>query len=54
MENMKIVKFLEDSGLLIKDVTQTVENETKNQRGGFHGMLLGTLSRKSSKRTRKN
>ena len=29
--------------LLIKGVTQTIENETKEQRGGFLGMLLGTL-----------
>ena len=41
---MKIVKSLEDSSLLIKDVTQTIEIETKEQRGGFLSMLLGTLS----------
>ena len=40
---MKIVKSLEDSSLLIKDVTQTIEIETKEQRGGFLSMLLGTL-----------
>ena len=34
---------LEDSVLLKKGVTQTIENETKNQRGGFLAMLLGTL-----------
>ena len=39
----KIIKSLKDSGLLIKGVTQTIENETKEQRGGFLGMLLGTL-----------
>ena len=40
---MKIVESLEDSVLLIKSVTQTIENETKEQRGGFLGMLLGIL-----------
>ena len=41
---MKIVKYLKDSGLLIKSVTQTIKNEAKKQRVGFLGMLLGTLS----------
>ena len=40
---IKIVKSLEDSGLLIKGVTETVQNEVKEQKGGFLGMLLGTL-----------
>ena len=40
---MKIVKSLEISGLLIKGVTKTIENETKEQRGGFLGLLWGTL-----------
>ena len=35
---MKIVTSLKDSGLLIKSVTQTIENEAKEQRGGFLGM----------------
>ena len=39
----KIVKSLEDSSLLIKDITLTTENETKVQRDGFLSMLLGTL-----------
>ena len=39
----KIVKVLKDSGLLIKGITKTIENETKKQRGGFLGMLLSTL-----------
>ena len=39
----KIVKFLEDSGLLLKWVTETVQNEVKEQKGGFLNMLLGTL-----------
>ena len=40
---MKIVKSLEDSGLLLKGVTETVQNERKKQTGGFLSMLLGTL-----------
>ena len=40
---MKIVKSLEVSGLLIKSITQTIENETKEQRFGFLGVLLCTL-----------
>ena len=39
---MKIVKFLEDSGLLIKGVSETIQNEAKEQKGGFLSMLLGT------------
>ena len=41
---IKIVKSLEDSGLLSKGVTESVQNEVKEQRGGFLSMLLGTLS----------
>ena len=40
---IKIVKYLEDSGLLLKGVTETVQNEVKEQKGGFLSMLLGTL-----------
>ena len=40
---IKIVKFLEDLGLLLKGVTETVQNEAKEQKGGFLSMLLGTL-----------
>ena len=39
---VKIVKSLEDSGLLLKGVTGTVQNEVKEQKGGFLSMLLGT------------
>ena len=39
---MKIVKSVEDSRLLIKDVTQTIENETKEQTDGLVNMLLGS------------
>ena len=40
---MKIIKFLEKSGLLIKGASKTIKNEVKEQKGGFLGMLLGTL-----------
>ena len=39
----KIVKSYEDSGLLLKGVTEAVQNEVKKQKGGFVSMLLGTL-----------
>ena len=40
---MKIVQALEDSNILLKGVTNTIKNETKEQKGGFLSMLLGTL-----------
>ena len=40
---IKIVQSLKDSGLLLKGVTETVQNEVKEQKGGFLSMLLGTL-----------
>ena len=40
---IEIVKSLEDSGLLLKGVTEPVQNEVKEQKGGFLSMLLGTL-----------
>ena len=40
---IKTVKSLEDSGLLLKGVTDSVQNEVKEQKGGFLSMLLGTL-----------
>ena len=40
---MKIIEALENSGILLKGVSKTIENETKEQRGGFLSMLLGTL-----------
>ena len=40
---IKIVKSLEDSCLLLKGVTETVQKEVKGQKGGFLSMLLGTL-----------
>ena len=42
-DNLKIVKSLEDSGVLLKGVSETIQNEAKEQRGGFLSMLLGTL-----------
>ena len=39
---IKIVKSLEDSGLLLKGVTESVQNEIKEQKGGFFSTLLGT------------
>ena len=40
---LKIVKSLENSGLLLKGVSETIKHEAKEQRRGFLGMLLGTL-----------
>ena len=40
---MKIVQALEDSNISLKGITKTIKNETKEQKGGFLGMLLGTL-----------
>ena len=37
------MKSLEDSGLLLKGVSETIQNEAKKQKGGFLCMLLGTL-----------
>ena len=42
-DNIKIVKSLEDSGLLLEGVTETVRNEVKEQKGWFLSMLLDTL-----------
>ena len=40
---MKIIEALENSGILLKGVNKTIENETKEQKRGFLSMLLGTL-----------
>ena len=40
---IKIVQALEDSNILLKGVTNTIKNETKEQKEGFLTMLLGTL-----------
>ena len=39
----KVVKSLEDCGLLLKGVSETIQNESKKQKRGFLNMLLGTL-----------
>ena len=40
---LKIVKSLEDSNVLLKGVSEAIQHEAKEQRGGFLSMLLGTL-----------
>ena len=40
---MKIIQALEDSNILLKGVTKTIKNETKEQKGGFLSMFLVTL-----------
>ena len=42
-DKIKTVKYLEDSGLLLIGVSETIQSEAKDQKGGFLGMLLGTL-----------
>ena len=44
---LKIVKSLENSGLLLKGVSETIQHEAKEQRGGFLSMLLCTLGASS-------
>ena len=44
MKNViEIVKYLKDSGLLLKGVSEKIQNEAKEQKGGFLSKLLGTL-----------
>ena len=43
MDIIKIVKFLEDSGLLLEGVTETVKNEVKEHKGELLSLVLGTL-----------
>ena len=40
---LKIVKSLEDSNVLLEGVSETIQHEAKEQRGGFLSILLGTL-----------
>ena len=40
---LKIVKSLENSNVLLKGVSETIQHEAKEQRGGFLSMLLDTL-----------
>ena len=42
-EIIKIVQAFEDSNILLKEVTKTIKYETKEQKGGFLSLLLGTL-----------
>ena len=42
-EAMKIVKSLEDSDLLLKGISESIQNKAKQQQGGFFSMLLGIL-----------
>ena len=44
MEDMKIVKYLEDSGLSFKGVSETIQNEANEQKREIIRMLLGILS----------
>ena len=45
MQNvLKILKSLEDSGILLDGLTEKVKNEVQEQKGGFLSMLLGTLA----------
>ena len=43
MEDILIVKSLENSGIFLKGNSETIQNEAKEQNGGFLSMLLGTL-----------
>ena len=44
MEDLiKIVKSLEESGLLLRGISEAIQNEAKEQKEGFLSMLLGTL-----------
>ena len=43
---MKIVKSLEESGLIIKGISETIKDEAKEQKWGFVSILLGTLGSK--------
>ena len=46
---LAVVKSLEDSGVLLKGVSETIKNEGKNQKGGFLSMLLGKLRKYASR-----
>ena len=41
---MKVVKSLKESGLLVQKISETIKNETKEQKGRFPSMLLGTVA----------
>ena len=42
-DRLKIVKSLEDKGILLDGITETVNNEVNEQIGGFLSVLSGTL-----------
>lgn len=42
-DTMKFIKSFEESGILIKVVIESIENEAKKQKGGFLSIFLGTL-----------
>ena len=42
-EIMEIIQALEDSHILLKGATKTIKNDINEQKGGFLGMLLGSL-----------
>ena len=42
-EIMEIIQALEDSNILLKRATKTIKNDINEQKGGFLGMILGTL-----------
>ena len=48
---IKIIKSLEESDLLIKDISETVKNEAKEQKGRFLGMLFATDALKTAEAT---
>ena len=40
---LKIIEVLQNSNILLRGVTKTIKNETKEQKGVFLSMSLGTL-----------
>ena len=53
-DTLKIVKSLEDSGILLDGITETVKDEVKEQKDSFLSMFLGTLEASLSGRRRNN
>ena len=43
-DNIKLIKTFEEYRLSIKDVSETIKNEAKEEKGGFLDMLLGKLA----------
>ena len=41
---MKVIQALEDSGILLKGVSETIKNEVRSQKGSTLGMILGTIA----------